>query len=228
MAARKASATTSTNNKSAALSFLKEKGFTIITDAKKLDAESRALAHDIKVQDARINLYLLSEIAHIEQHRNPTRLNQFFTTIGRAGARVDAMHKMIQLFANVNFIEPGKRKEPMRDISGNLVCEYFYEVKSEQRPAEVFEKKMQEAISKPWTEWKAPPKVQDFSLAAQIKGLLERAAKRRIDPVEGAHDEIPDNLFNGLLEATRAAGVEVKLPDAPKKEAKKEEISPVN
>lgn len=182
---------------SAAVAFLKEKGFTIITDAKKLDAEMRELSHSIKAQDARVALYLLSEITHIEEHRNPTRLNMFFTSIGRSGARVDAMHKFIQLFANVIFVDAGKRKEPMRDTNGDLVCEYFYEMKP-VRKEEEYTKAIETAMTKPWTEWKAPTKPQDFTLAGQVKRIIETATRKLAEPQEGANIDVDMKLLKDL------------------------------
>lgn len=83
--------------------------FNIIKDAKALEAESRALAQSLIDNDVRIQSYLLSEVAHIEEHRNPTRLNQFFTLLLRddegkkrnIGVRVNAMMAFVLTFANV-------------------------------------------------------------------------------------------------------------------------------
>jgi hypothetical protein len=82
----------------------------LITDTSLLDKESKALAGAISKQDERIGVYLLSEIVHIEEHRNPTRLNKFFSAIAGSGARVMAMHTFIQLFANVELPKDDKGK----------------------------------------------------------------------------------------------------------------------
>lgn len=205
-----------TKKLSLAVAFLKTHGFAVITDSKKLDSEMRELSTAIKTQDARIALYLLSEIVHIEQHRNPTRLNTFFTSISRAGTRVDAMHKFIQLFANVKFVDAGKRKDPIRDTAGNLVTEFFYEVNA-VRSEEVAKAKLEQAITKPWTEWKAPPKPQDFTLAGQIKQLIERATKRVAEPVECAETDINMELLTGLEKLADSFGI--KYTDALKEAA---------
>lgn len=85
--------------------------FEIIKDASKLEAESKALAQQLIDNDTRIQSYLLSEVAHIEEHRNPTRLNKFITTLlvhedGKTkrniGVRVNAMVAFIITFANVS------------------------------------------------------------------------------------------------------------------------------
>jgi hypothetical protein len=77
----------------------------IIRDTAALDKMSKELVSHIKDTDERINSYLLSECLHIEEHRNPTRLNQFFTAVKGSGQRVNAMHNFVQFFANLSFNE---------------------------------------------------------------------------------------------------------------------------
>lgn len=77
--------------------------YNLITDASELAKTGKELANDIRNTDERIQLYLLSEVVHIEQHRNPTRLNLFFSMVKGSGARINAMHNFVQVFGNVSF-----------------------------------------------------------------------------------------------------------------------------
>jgi acetolactate synthase regulatory subunit len=89
------------------------KALGLITDAALLDKEGKSLAKAINSQDKRIRTYLLSELVHIEEHRNPTRLNKFLTAVRGSGARIMAMHQFIAKFANVEMPVDPKTKEPL-------------------------------------------------------------------------------------------------------------------
>ena len=83
----------------------------IITDAAELSAFGSKIIKAINNTDAFIQRYLCSEIAHIELHRNPTRLNQFFEGLKKTGARSHAMHQFIQCYANVTWKDGDAKKD---------------------------------------------------------------------------------------------------------------------
>jgi hypothetical protein len=87
----------------------------IIRGNAELDKMSKELVAHIKDTDERIASYLLSECIHIEEHRNPTRLNQFFTAIKGSGQRVNAMHNFVQVFANLKFQKEAANSIVMKD-----------------------------------------------------------------------------------------------------------------
>ena len=133
----------------------------LITDASTLAKEAVNLGKAIKRNDGRVQTYLLSEIAHIEEHRNPTRLNAFLDGIRGAGARTNAMHAFVQEFANVVWDAEEKK----------------YKVKAIRKES-VFEEKFQIACETMWTEFKPEKPVQQWSFDEQLKKLLDLASKK--------------------------------------------------
>ena len=137
-----------------------------------LTKESGLLIKAIGKQDSRIQDYLLSELIHIEEHRNPTRLNQFLDRIKSKGSRADAMHKFIQNHFNVVF-----QTKPEKLADGSIP---YYRMK-DKRGTPSFNKALSNAIETPWFLAKAPAKIQAFDLEVQIKILIANAEKASKD-----------------------------------------------
>lgn len=133
----------------------------LITDAAALAKEAKNLGIAIKRNDTRVQKYLVSEIAHIEQHRNPTRLNDFLSGIKGKGVRSVAMHSFIQTFANVVWDAEGEK----------------YKVKV-KRSKELADKALEGAMAVMWTDHKPEQQVQQWSFDAKLKQLLDQAHKK--------------------------------------------------
>jgi hypothetical protein len=155
----------------------------LITDKDELQKEAKNIATTGKRMDNRVQNYLCSEIAHIEEHRNPTRLNTFFASMKGSGMRVVAMHAFIQTFANVKYDEESKKYN---------VC----------RAREDGPEQLEGALRKSWTEFKPEPKVVDFSLEKQVHRIIKKALAIQETPREGVNDVIPANMLKKLIVAT--------------------------
>jgi hypothetical protein len=155
----------------------------LINDADALKKEAGLIVASGKRMDKRVQVYLCSEIAHIEEHRNPTRLNKFFAEMKGNGMRVNAMHAFIQTFANVKYDEESKKYN---------VC----------RAREDGPEQLEGALRKSWTEFKPEPKVVDFSLEKQVHRIIKKALAIQETPREGVNDVIPANMLKKLIVAT--------------------------
>ena len=170
----------------------------VITDSKLLDKESKLLATQIGSQDNRIWAYLISEIAHIGQHNNPTRLNEFFKKISKAGVRRAAMSAFIQKFGNVT-VDKG----------------VFVYVKGKKANVEG-------AKAVHWTSFKPEGQLVAFDLVSQVKSLIERAVNMAADE---SRAKVGDNIDMSTLEALMAVTgyrpeAKRELSEAEKTEAK--------
>ncbi|QIG69371.1 hypothetical protein EVB79_001 [Rhizobium phage RHph_N3_13] len=192
--------------------------YNLITDAAELAKTGKELAQGIRDQDERIAVYLLSEVAHIEVHRNPTRLNQFFSRIKGSGARINAMHNFIQVFANVTLNKEANsaikadgslndnNKFGRKDESGEVFAWYYSVNKKERfqkKPEELQSKIIAKAEEKPWFSFQPErPAVQfdaDNKVKALLKSLWSVALKGDV--------KISKDLLNGLTEVAFKAGV---------------------
>jgi len=126
--------------------------------------EAINLARAIKGLDKRVQIYLCSEIAHIEQHRNPTRLNAFFDAIAKRGIRTHAMHAFIQRFANVIYDNEAK-KYIMRAVRDKAVADDALAM----------------AMTVDWTTFKPEGKVRQFDLDKAAERLLYEAFRNGVD-----------------------------------------------
>lgn len=97
----------------------------IVKDPATLEKMGKDLVSHIRDTDERIAVYLLSEVMHIEEHRNPTRLNHFFSRMKGSGVRVNAMHNFVQVFGNLKFnqeansaIQMKNGKPVIREVKG--------------------------------------------------------------------------------------------------------------
>jgi len=195
----------------------------IITDAALLHKESKLLANSIIKNDARIHAYLVSEVAHLEAHRNTTRLNEFFTKIKKAGARTDAMHKFIQLNANVSLNKPDRIKELSKDRTDGI--EMFYSMKAE-RPKEVFAPIFEAAKAKMWTEWKAVGEVQDYTLSTAFESLLKNALNKSVNPTEGQKVDINPDMLEAMQKLAVQFGIVVEVPKKKEPKAVNDDTAP--
>lgn len=209
---------TNNNDKGASV-----KKVTLITDASALAKEGRELAKSILDNDKRIGIYLLSEIAHIEEHRNPTRLNMFFSWIKGSGARVNAMHTFIQMHANLRFNEDatksGEKGKPFqKKAEDGSMYTWFYDVKA-KRAKSLFEKKMAQAQAKAWWEYRPEPAptayVFEDKLAGVLKGAWGALTRPKKDDGSPRFSEVQmDRAFlNELTELAMKHGVKVDIPD---------------
>lgn len=162
--------------------------------------ESINLARAIKGMDKRVQTYLCSEIAHIEQHRNPTRLNAFFDAIARRGVRTHAMHSFIQTFGNVRYDEETKKyvMNPVRDkaIAADMLAH---------------------AITADWTTFKPEGKVRQFNLEAAAMRLLFEAFKNgvNLEEIEAAIAKVKTEAAKKAADVLAKAAMAEDKADAP-------------
>ena len=198
--------------------------YNLITDASELAKTGKELANDIRNTDERIAVYLLSEVAHIEVHRNPTRLNQFFSMVKGSGARINAMHNFIQVFANVSF---NKEANSAIKADGSLndnnkfgrksedgsVFAWYYSINKKER----FQKKAEElqtkiidkAGEKPWFMFQPERPPVQFDADAKVKALLKALWSTALK----GDVKISRELLNGLTELAFQTGVIEKASD---------------
>lgn len=144
----------------------KNTAIVIITDAAELSAFGSKIIKAINNTDTFIQRYLCSEIAHIELHRNPTRLNQFFEGLKKTGARSHAMHQFIQCYGNVTWKEGDAKKETKAGYVMNA-----------PRDKAIGDKMLASAIATKWTDKKPEGKVRQFDLDTSLETLLTNAFK---------------------------------------------------
>lgn len=197
--------------------------YNLITDAAELAKTGKELAQGIRDQDERIAIYLLSEVAHIELHRNPTRLNQFFSMVKGTGARINAMHNFIQVFANVSFNKDANsaiksdgtlqkdNKFGRTDESGQVFA-WYYSVKGSKRYQSNPEKMAEiiaKAEEKPWFMFQPERPAVQFDADNKFKTLLKSmwAVALKGDV------KISRDLLNGLTEVAFKAGVIAQASD---------------
>ncbi len=162
--------------------------------------ESVNLARAIKGMDKRVQVYLCSEISHIEAHRNPTRLNAFFDAIAKRGVRTHAMHAFIQRFGNVRYDEEAKR----------------YVVQAVRDKA-VAAEQLALAMAADWTSFKPEGKVRQFDLEASAMRLLFEAFKNGIEmeAIEAAIAKVKGDAAKKAAEALAKAAMADDKADAP-------------
>lgn len=163
--------------------------------------ESINLARAIKGMDKRVQTYLCSEIAHIEAHRNPTRLNAFFDAIAKRGVRTHAMHSFIQTFANVRYDEESKKY-----------------VMNAKRDDAIAKEKLALAMTSEWTTFKPEGKVRQFNLEQAASRFLFEAFKNGIEleAIEAAIAKVKTDAAKKAAEVlAKAAMAEDKEDAAP-------------
>lgn len=148
-----------------------------------LGKESVNLPKTLANNDARVQRYLVSEIAFIEENRNPTRLNKFFAALEsvKSGARVNAMHAFVQAFGNVTY--DGKKNGYVMKATRS---------KSDGEAA------INGAMSTSWTTYKPEPVARQFDAPGAAKAFLERMFREGI-----SFEEIEQVLSDVKFEALR-------------------------
>lgn len=178
-----------------------------------LEAEMVALSGAVKEMDARVQLYLVSEIVHIEMHRNATRLNRFFSAIKGSGYRVSAMHAFIQTFANVRI---NKKMEKHPAVGGQEAWvelyvprpirskwAYWNNKDRKMTPVKDFQALIDVANSDGgFLKFRPEPEVRDFvfkdNFANFIKNTVTKMSKQY-------GDNVPDEVAKALDYLDKAA-----------------------
>lgn len=169
-----------------------------------LAKESVLIPRATKKHDRRIWIYLYSEVVHIEKHRNPTRLNEFFAAMKGTGARVMAMHNYMQEFANIQFIRSGDIPES-NTKAREAAKEYGFGGLYVMQPArENFTPIHELARNTDWTTFQPERGVPDFNLVKRVSVLVAAAMKA------GATEE-------DITAAVHAASVDERKKIAEKK-----------
>lgn len=213
----------------------------IIKDASVLEQMGKDLVSHIRDTDERISVYLLSEVIHIEEHRNPTRLNHFFSRIKGSGQRVNAMHNFVQVFGNLKFNEEAnsaivKRdgKDAIREIKGvkskhartdetGEIWAVWYSVKSARKSVVIKVRENGQEVKKTLTleqhferAQNAPwytfqPERQPVAFDADAK--VRGLLKSLWNVVLSGDAVISQDLMNGLTELAFKTGVVTKPSD---------------
>lgn len=198
--------------------------YNLITDASELAKTGIELARNIRDTDERIAVYLLSEVAHIEVHRNPTRLNMFFSMIKGSGARINAMHNFVQVFANVTFNREANsaikadgslndNNKFGRKSEDGSVFAWYYSINKKERfqkkPEELQAKIIVKAEEKPWFMFQPERPPVQFDADAKVKTLLKALWSTALK----GDVKISKDLLNGLTELAFKTGVIEKASD---------------
>lgn len=172
-----------------------------------LPRESANLSKAVGNLDARIQRYLCSEIAHIEEHRDPSRLSNFLRTIKGTGSRVNAMHYFVQEFANIRMYDAEKDKAKYPTLKAG-----DYIVKA-VRSAEEGRERLAKAMQTAWTTFKPETEPMQFVAADKAKTFLTMMFTHGV-----TIEEVQELLTTVQADATVAAQ---KAIDKAKKSAAK-------
>lgn len=159
------------------------KKINIIADAAALTKECKLLAKNIGSVDKRVQRYLVSEIIHCEQHRNPTRLNEFFEAVKGSGARVSAMRSFLLAFGNF--------EEGVKDVKGKKVSSGKLVMRKTRKP-DVSAEMIEKASVTLWTTYKAPSVGSEYDLKTKALAFVKSAFAHHLtrEDIMAAIDEI--------------------------------------
>lgn len=179
-------------------------GFALIA-AGSLDKEMKSIVTAVGKLDDRIQLYLLSELAHIAEHKNPTRLNSFFEAMMGKGARVTAMSAYVQKFGTIKFDETKGEK-------GKFVIDN----------TKTFDLEAAKLVK--WYSMKPEQALKSFDLNAQITRILQSAVNHAANAERAA---LGDKIDMELVQKMIDLGFKVELPkeEASKAEGEKQEAA---
>lgn len=135
----------------------KKINFKPFTDNETLAKEQKLLVSAVGNMDNRVQRYLMSEVLHIEEYRNPTRLNRFFALVKGKGTRNNAMHAFVQRHANVIMPE-GSQEYKMRKARTINKDDLISEM-----------------LQVPWWLEKKESEPKQFSLEKKVETLLKAA-----------------------------------------------------
>lgn len=184
----------------------------VITDSAALDKVSKDLSQKIIDGDKEIQEYLFSEMLHIEDNRNSTRINTFLTRIRETGARVSAMRSFIEAYFCLKANPAMSSQATKEQKAAAKACfenngYYPYYVMRDKRNATVFNQKVKDAIAKPW--WKHRPEKDDpaYNLTAKIESAV--AAMWRAALRAGPEDNIDADFLKDLTDVCVSHGIPV-------------------
>ena len=168
------------------------------------DAALLSTAKAINSQDEMIQQILLNAVYHIEHHRNPTKMNQFFMDVKRSGVRIVGMKRFLLAFANVKLVDI--------EIDG-VVHKDLFKVKPKRSQA-TFEKlwngheklkpNLQKgALNTIWTEFKSEADVKSFDFAHGVTAI-----KRLMARFQNSEELSLDDFKKAVAEAEKQIEVE--------------------
>lgn len=169
----------------------------LITDANELTKEGKLIINQIGKAGTvakRIQKFLLSEIAHIEEHRNPTRLNTFLEKAKGGSVRVNAMRQFVLSFGNV--AEEIEEKNGKPRMTGKLVMR-------KSRKAEAFEELFAKACATNWLDFKPESEVKVYDMEAFKADTIKYLSKAMAEGFTDA--QISEMIGNVVGEAHASA-----------------------
>lgn len=144
----------------------------LITDANELSKEGQLIVKQTGKSGTvakRIQRFLLSEIQHIEKHRNPTRLNVFLEGMRGGAVRVAAIRSYILAFANLE--EETKVNGKGRTTkTGKLVMR-------KSRPEQTFSEVFSMACKTDWLSFKPESEPTVYDREAFEKDVIKLLSK---------------------------------------------------
>lgn len=179
--------------------------YTLITTTAGLAEESKKILKALGTMDKRIQKYLLSEIKHIEEHRNPTRLNDFFDAAKGKGARVTAMKAFILEFANVYEGEVEKDGKSSKRL-----------IMRKARSAAKAKERFDAACEVMWTDFKPEGEVKEWSLEQILREAVAKAHKYQKEAPAKIKPVINTALLEAMDNMLESASVSEKLEETPK------------
>lgn len=177
-----------------------------------LDKEMKSIVTAVGKLDERIQLYLLSELAHIAEHKNPTRLNSFFSMMKGKGARVVAMSAYVQKFGTLKFDEERTNKDT--NEKGMFVHD----------PSKTFDLEAAKLVK--WYSMKPEQALRSFDLEAQISRILQSAVNHAADAERKG--KVDDKIDMELVEKLIALGFKVEMPKAEEAKTEAPAMQPAN
>lgn len=200
----------------------------LITDATELAKEGKLIINQIGSKGTiakRIQRFLLSEISHIEEHRNPTRLNEFLANAKGGSVRVSAMRAYVLRFANVTEETETSAKTGKERNTGKLVMR-------KSRKPEVAKAEFEKACATDWLSFKPEKDETEYTIAtlkADVVKLLSKAyaenmtEKQVLDAIQAVNAEAHKAATDRLAKlAAKAASDAVKAKATASEIAKQE------
>lgn len=179
----------------------------LITDANELAKEGKLIANQVGAKGTvakRIQRFLLSEIAHIEEHRNPTRLNTFLEGVKGGAVRVAAIKSYVLAFANV---------EPETEVKGNKVRETGRLVMRKARSEAEFNEKFAKATATDWLSFKPETTETIYDREMLVKDVTKLLSKAM---AEGFTDKDIADIVGETAATARATAKKVMARKAGK------------
>lgn len=191
------------------------KVYNLIKNAADLDAMSKKLAGDIVANDDLIQSYLLSEIVHIEEHRNTTRLNRFFTTIKGTGVRVNAMLAFVEVFGNVKYHQSPETndKDPLQPSFKEFFTvkpirkHYSYFDAGKKNHVKDLDAIVRAASAKPWYKFRPERPAAPFIMENRFETFMKAVFSTANNP--GKADKVDMSFAADLTALALKHGMDV-------------------